>query len=305
MLVGNKETEMYRQVYGHSFPDLYDVARECPLAMLNSNEMFEFPRPLMAKFVYIGGLGMGIGNETRSPLNLDFKKLVDESKSIVVFTFGSIAPAYKMPDDWKEAFWGAFKDLSEHTFIMRYEKPEELVGKLPSNVHAFKWIPQTDLLLQPKTKLLITHGGYNSLQEAISTAVPVVAIPLFGDQPKNGKIIESRHFGVTLKKSEIQRDKIREAIKTVVEDESYKKSITRVRQMIKKRPVSAEDLLIRWTEFVGEFKTLENLKPKAQDLSFIVHHNHNSFRYHNHSSHYNHNRNNHYDYTYDYNCSDW
>ena len=42
----------------------------------------------------------------------DFKKLVDESKSIVVFTFGSIAPAYKMPDYWKEAFWGAFKDLS-------------------------------------------------------------------------------------------------------------------------------------------------------------------------------------------------
>lgn len=42
--------------------------------------------------------------------------------------------------------------------------------------------------------------------------------------------------------------------------------------MIKKRPVSAEDLLIRWTEFVAEFKTLENLKPKAQDLSFIVYH---------------------------------
>ena len=83
MLVGNKETEMYRQVYGHSFPDLYDVARECPLAMLNSNEMFEFPRPLMAKFVYIGGLGMGIGNETRSPLNLViFKFLKSLSQKI-------------------------------------------------------------------------------------------------------------------------------------------------------------------------------------------------------------------------------
>ena len=29
--------------------------------------------------------------------------------------------------------------------------------------------------------------------------------------------------------------------------------------MVKKSPVSPEQLLVKWTEFVAEFKTLENL----------------------------------------------
>ncbi|KAK6009593.1 hypothetical protein OSTOST_25469 [Ostertagia ostertagi] len=44
-------------VLGSQFPDIMDLASKCPLVMANSNELYEFPRPTLAKVVNIGGLG--------------------------------------------------------------------------------------------------------------------------------------------------------------------------------------------------------------------------------------------------------
>ncbi|OBS67815.1 hypothetical protein A6R68_03644, partial [Neotoma lepida] len=62
-------------------------------------------------------------------------------------------------------------------------------GKKPdtlgSNTRLYKWIPQNDLLGHPKTRAFITHGGTNGIYEAIYHGIPVVGIPLFGDQFDN------------------------------------------------------------------------------------------------------------------------
>ena len=57
--------------------------------------------------------------------------------------------------------------------------------QLPKHVQPIKWGPQNDILAHPATKAFITHAGANSLYEAAYHAVPVVAIPIFGDQPRN------------------------------------------------------------------------------------------------------------------------
>ena len=42
-------------------------------------------------------------------------------------------------------------------------------------------------------------------------------------------------------------------------DFRYAYRAKRMSAMVKKSPVSPEQLLVKWTEFVAEFKTLENL----------------------------------------------
>ncbi|PIO75652.1 hypothetical protein TELCIR_02300 [Teladorsagia circumcincta] len=42
--------------------------------------------------------------------------------------------------------------------------------------------------------------------------------------------------------------------------------------MIERQPVSPVQLLIKWSEFVAEFKTLENLEPAGNKLNFFQYH---------------------------------
>lgn len=46
----------------------------------------------------------------------------------------------------------------------------------------------------PNCVLFVTHGGLLSQQEAFHFGVPVVGIPLFGDQPYN--VGQYEHFGI-------------------------------------------------------------------------------------------------------------
>ncbi|KAJ1359385.1 UDP-glucuronosyltransferase 1-1 [Parelaphostrongylus tenuis] len=160
-MVLDRYTELFRKLIDPNFPDIVDIVKKCPLVMVNSNELFEAPRPTISKIVNIGGVGMEF--EKASPLSADYQRIINASVNLVVFSFGSVTPINKMPLDWKKAFLGAFSYFSKHHFIMKYEE-SDLQDYLPSNVHLFKWLPQAALLSHPKTKAFISHGGWNSLQ---------------------------------------------------------------------------------------------------------------------------------------------
>ena len=60
----------------------------------------------------------------------------------------------------------------------------------PDNLFLHPWLPQTDILGHPNTKLFVTHGGQSSLQESWCHKVPTVVLSVFGDQPMNGGEVE-------------------------------------------------------------------------------------------------------------------
>uniref|UniRef100_A0A8C4Q9D8 UDP-glucuronosyltransferase n=1 Tax=Eptatretus burgeri TaxID=7764 RepID=A0A8C4Q9D8_EPTBU len=67
----------------------------------------------------------------------------------------------------------------------RYYAAEWPTGlAIPDNVRLMDWIPLNDALGHPNVRLLVSHGGMNSLLEALYHGVPVLALPLFGDQPE-------------------------------------------------------------------------------------------------------------------------
>ena len=66
--------------------------------------------------------------------------------------------------------------------------------KLPKRVWAVMWAPQNDLLASPAVKAFVTHGGSNSVYEAAYHAMPIVAMPIFGDQPSNAAKVLALHL---------------------------------------------------------------------------------------------------------------
>ncbi|KAK6014716.1 glycosyltransferase family 28 protein [Ostertagia ostertagi] len=197
---------------------------------------------------------------------------MQKGDGVVLFSFGSVAAAHKMPEEWKTIFLETFKELSNYQFLVRYDS-DDLKGNLSENVHLFQWLPQSDILQHPNTKAFITHGGYNSVQEAISLGgVPLISIPLFGDQPKNARLAEHHGFGLVLNRAELSVSTLTKAIHEVVQNSKYKNSARRLSQMIERQPISPVQLLVRWSEFVAEFKTLENLEPAGNKLNFFQYH---------------------------------
>ena len=75
------------------------------------------------------------------------------------------------------------------------------LGYIPSplaaNIRVVDWLPQSDLLAHPQIKVFVTHTGHNSQTEAAYRGMPVVMIPMFGDQFDNAE--KGEQFGLGLK----------------------------------------------------------------------------------------------------------
>lgn len=65
-------------------------------------------------------------------------------------------------------------------------------------VHRVRWAPQQAVLGHSATRLFVSHGGLNSMTEAVVNAVPVLCLPLYTDQPGNCALLEARGAGCVI-----------------------------------------------------------------------------------------------------------
>ena len=99
------------------------------------------------------------------------------------------------------------------------------IGYIPPslgpNIKIMDWLPQNDLLAHPKTRALVSHVGHNSLYEAAYRGVPVVAVPLTGDQPGNARKAEHLGFAVAVQLSTTSAEELFQAIERVIQEPRY------------------------------------------------------------------------------------
>ncbi|XP_037253700.1 UDP-glucuronosyltransferase 1A1-like isoform X9 [Falco rusticolus] len=249
----------------HREVTLLELFSKASVWLMRYDFIFEYPRPIMPNMIYIGGINC----EQKEPLSKEFEAIVNASgeHGIIVFSLGSMVSEIPM----KKA-----KEIAEalgsvpQTVLWRYTG--EAPPNLPKNVKLVKWLPQNDLLAHPKTRAFITHGGSHGVYEGICNAVPMVLMPLFGDQMDNAKRVESRGAGVTLNILEMTSKDISAALKAVINDKKYKENIKRLSDLHLDRPIHPLDLAVHWVEFVMRHKGAPHLRPAAHDLNWIQYH---------------------------------
>ncbi|XP_054668068.1 UDP-glucuronosyltransferase 1A1-like isoform X6 [Grus americana] len=227
--------------------------------------VFDYPMPLMPNMIFIGGINCG----EKKPLSQEFEAIVNASgeHGIVVFSLGSMVS--EIPIKKATEIADALGTVPQ-TVLWRYTG--EVPPNLPKNVKLIKWLPQNDLLAHPKTRAFITHGGSHGVYEGICNAVPMVLMPLFGDQMDNAKRVESRGAGLTLNILEMTSKDISTALKAVINDKKYKDNIKRLSELHLDRPIHPLDLAVHWVEFVMRHKGAPHLRPAAHDLNWIQYH---------------------------------
>ena len=102
--------------------------------------------------------------------------------------------------------------------------------KLPENFIVKNQIPQIAVLKQ--ASLFITHGGMNSVSEAMVHGVPMVVIPFVSDQPVNARQVEKLGLGKVLDYKAVTADNLRDAAFAIMEDKQIQESLRKIQKEI-------------------------------------------------------------------------
>ncbi|KAM5269093.1 UDP-glucuronosyltransferase 1A3-like isoform 2-T2 [Hipposideros larvatus] len=244
---------------------LVDIFGYASVWLFRGDFVLDYPRPIMPNMVFIGGINCA----HKKPLSQEFEGYINASgkHGIVVFSLGSMVS--EIPEKRAMEIADALGKIPQ-TVLWRYTGAPP--SNLAKNTILVKWLPQNDLLGHPKTRAFITHSGSHGIYEGICNGVPMVMLPLFGDQMDNAKRIETRGAGVTLNVLEMTSEDLENALKTVINNKSYKENIMRLSSLHKDRPIEPLDLAVFWVEFVMRHKGAPHLRPAAHDLTWYQYH---------------------------------
>ena len=178
------------------YPHLGSSARlihNIDLSLVHTNFFVDYPKLVPPNTKYVGGMNLREGR----PLTGPFKEFVEGAeKGVVLFSLGYTGFKPKdVPEFLVRAFLEAFAQL-EQRVIMRFDP--SLVEDAPANVLIVPWFPQHDLLAHSKTVVFVTHCGMTGVLEAVYHGVPMLALPIFGDQPDNAARLVERGLALRL-----------------------------------------------------------------------------------------------------------
>ncbi|XP_070224623.1 UDP-glucuronosyltransferase 1-2 isoform X2 [Bos mutus] len=244
---------------------LVEILASGSVWLFRGDFVMDYPRPIMPNMVFIGGINCA----NKKPLSQEFEAYVNASgeHGIVVFSLGSMVS--EIPEQKAMEIADALGKIPQ-TVLWRYTGTPP--PNLAKNTKLVKWLPQNDLLGHPKTRAFITHSGSHGIYEGICNGVPMVMMPLFGDQMDNAKRMETRGAGVTLNVLEMSSEDLEKALKAVINEKTYKENIMRLSRLHKDRPIEPLDLAVFWVEFVMRHKGASHLRPAAHDLTWYQYH---------------------------------
>ncbi|XP_043304410.1 UDP-glucuronosyltransferase 2A2 isoform X1 [Cervus canadensis] len=226
---------------------------------------FEFPRPYLPNFEFVGGLHC----KPAKPLPKEMEEFVQSSgeDGIVVFSLGSMVK--NLTEEKANRIASALAQIPQKV-LWRYKGKKP--ATLGANTRLYDWIPQNDLLGHPKAKAFITHGGTNGIYEAIYHGVPMVGVPMFADQPDNIAHMKAKGAAVEVNINTMTSADLLSALRTVINEPSYKENAMRLKRIHHDQPVKPLDRAVFWIEFVMRHKGAKHLRPAAHDLTWFQYH---------------------------------
>jgi MGT family glycosyltransferase len=98
--------------------------------------------------------------------------------------------------------------------------PPDTVPDLPPTVTVAARVPLLELM--PRLAAVLTHGGLNTVTEALAHGVPLVVAPIRHDQPVNARDVAAAGAGVRVSFARAEPARIAAALAAVLDDPAYR-----------------------------------------------------------------------------------
>jgi zeaxanthin glucosyltransferase len=191
---------------------------------------FDFPREQLPKcFHYTGPFQDPSGLEpiSFSSTSFPFEKLSDQP-----LIFAALGTLQNRKEEIFQSIAEACMGL-DMQLVISLGQPErkESLPNLPGSPLVVTYAPQQQLI--SRSILTITHAGMNAVLGALSSGVPLVAIPITNEQPGIASRIAYTGAGEFVALSSLNVPRLRDTIKRVLTEDSYKKNAIRLQEAIR------------------------------------------------------------------------
>ncbi len=113
---------------------------------------------------------------------------------------------------------------------------------LPDHIHVERYIPQS--LLLPYCDLVIAHSGYNTVVNVLGAGLPMVSVPVGGDQEVQAKPGVRMGASIMIPPNERSADAIREGARKLLADSTYRENAERFRDRLQVMPGPDQAVLL-------------------------------------------------------------
>ncbi|XP_967685.3 UDP-glycosyltransferase UGT5 [Tribolium castaneum] len=259
-IVFPQQNQLMKKYIPNAPEHLNDVLYNSSIVLLNSHPSINQPVPHVPNMIEIGGYHL----KRPKKLPQDLQEFLDSAKDgVIYFSMGSNLKSAVLPSDKCDAILKTFAKLKQK-ILWKWEE-DDLPGK-PPNVKTAKWLPQQELLAHPNVRLFITHGGLLSTTETIYHGVPILAIPIFGDQKINARSAVTSGYGVYLAFDKLNEETLTNSINQILNNKKYKENVQMRSRLFHDRLVSPLDTAIYWVEYVIRHRGAPHLRVTALDL---------------------------------------
>jgi MGT family glycosyltransferase len=193
--------EQLHKKYGIAKPQLLDVfANHNMLNIVYTAKQFQpFAELLDDSFKFVGP-SIAPRSDT---VSFPFDALGD-----VPIVYISLGTVFNDKADFYRTCCEALADIDRKVVLAVGKRTNiAALGTVPGNFIVREFVPQLELL--QRAALLVTHGGMNSVSEALCYGVPLVVIPQTADQFMVGQRIQQLGAGKTMHRGTVTAQKLR------------------------------------------------------------------------------------------------
>ncbi|XP_064546674.1 UDP-glucosyltransferase 2-like isoform X2 [Drosophila montana] len=247
-----------------------EAKKNVSLAFCNSHAISEGPiRPNVPAIIEIGGIQI---KDKPDPLPQDIKEFLDNAKhGAILFSLGSNLKGDHIQPELIGKIFEALSSIKQNV-IWKWDDLKNLPGK-SANILYKKWLPQDDILAHPNIKLFITHAGKGGVAESQYHGKPMLALPVFADQPGNADKLVQAGYGLRIDLFTLEVDEFKGAIKEILKNPSYTTKVQQFSKLYRDRPISARDSVIYWVNYVLRHHGAGHMQSPLVHMNFISSHN--------------------------------
>lgn len=183
----------------------------------------------------------------------------------IFFSLGSNVKSSEFSQEKVSVLLNKFGSLQQKVLW----KFEAELPNLPNNVKIGKWLPQDDILAHPNIKLFISHCGKGGITEAKYHGVPILAIPIFGDQFSNAENILNEGWAISLPLRELDAQTFSNVLDQALFNATYANVAKHLSALTKDRPEHPLDRAAFWIEYVIRHNGAKHIRSPAIHLNLL------------------------------------